>query len=292
MPNEKTIKIGVFKCGNIASSPLFELLLDELADRQDIKTRTLTTGSKMAPEDVEEALPLVFELKPDLLILISPNPSLPGPTKVRERFSKSGLPSVIISDAPGKRLKADFEKQGLGCIIITGDPLIGARREFLDPVEMALFNSNIMKVLAISGAYRMIHQEIDKIVQALKAGVKPVLPRRIIDSNTIRDHSDFANPYARAKAIAAYEMTEKIAEVNFQACFTEKEPDKYILLVASAHEMAQAAAKLAEEAREIEKSNDMLTRRSHSKKGILKIKTKLMSPPTMDDAACKESTKE
>ena len=111
MTDVKTTKIGVFKCGNIASSPLFEFLLDELADRQDIKTRTVTTGSKMSPEDVEEALPLVFEFKPDLLILISPNPSLPGPTMVRERFSSSGLPSVIISDAPGKKLKADLEKQ-------------------------------------------------------------------------------------------------------------------------------------------------------------------------------------
>jgi methylenetetrahydromethanopterin dehydrogenase len=292
LANGKIAKIGVFKCGNIASSPLFEFLLDELADRQDIKTRTVTTGSKMSPEDVEEALPLIFEFKPDLLILISPNPSLPGPTKVRERFSNSGLPSVIISDAPGKRLKADLEKQGLGYLIITGDPLIGARREFLDPVEMALFNSNVMKVLAISGVYRMIHQEIDKLVQSLKAEAKPVLPKRVIDSSTIRDHSDFTNPYARAKAMAAYEMTEKIAEVNFQACFTEKEADKYIPLVASAHEMAQAAAKLAEEAREIEKNNDTLARRSHSKKGILKVKTKLMLPPTTDDAACKESTKE
>ena len=292
MADVRTTKIGVFKCGNIASSPLFEFLLDELADRQDIKTRTVTTGSKMSPEDVEEALPLVFEFKPDLLILISPNPSLPGPTMVRERFSSSGLPSVIISDAPGKRLKVDLEKQGLGYIIITGDPLIGARREFLDPVEMALFNSNVIKVLAISGVYRMIHQEIDKLVQSLKAEAKPVLPRRIIDSNTIRDHSDFTNPYARAKAMAAYELTEKIAEINFQACFIEKEADKYIPLVASAHEMAQAAAKLAEEAREIEKSNDTLARRSHSRKGTLKVKTKLMLPPTTDDAACKESTKE
>ena len=292
MADVRTTKIGVFKCGNIASSPLFEFLLDELADRQDIRTRTVTTGSKMSPEDVEEALPLVFEFKPDLLILISPNPSLPGPTMVRERFSSSGLPSVIISDAPGKRLKVDLEKQGLGYIIITGDPLIGARREFLDPVEMALFNSNVMKVLAISGVYRMIHQEIDKLVQSLKAEAKPVLPRRIIDSNTIRDHSDFTNPYARAKAMAAYELTEKIAEINFQACFIEKEADKYIPLVASAHEMAQAAAKLAEEAREIEKSNDTLARRSHSRKGTLKVKTKLMLPPTTDDAACKESTKE
>jgi methylenetetrahydromethanopterin dehydrogenase len=276
-------KVGIFKCGNIASSPIFELLLDELADRQDIKTRTVTTGSKMGVEDVEEALPKIFELNPDLLVLISPNPSLPGPAMVRERFSESDIPSVAISDAPGKRIKAELEKQGLGYIIITGDPLIGARREFLDPVEMAIFNSNIIKVLAITGVYRIIYQEIDRLLHAIKSGQDPILPKLIIDVNSIRDKSDFANPYAKAKAMAAYELIEKIAEINLQACFVEKESDKYIPLVVSAHEIAQTAAKLAEEAREIEKYNDTLVRKPHAKDGKLKIKTKLMLPPTFEE---------
>ncbi|MFQ5758178.1 MAG: F420-dependent methylenetetrahydromethanopterin dehydrogenase, partial [Candidatus Bathyarchaeia archaeon] len=55
------MKIGVFKCGNIGVAPVFELLLDELAERGDIKVRTVTTGSKMGVEDVEEALPKLFE---------------------------------------------------------------------------------------------------------------------------------------------------------------------------------------------------------------------------------------
>jgi methylenetetrahydromethanopterin dehydrogenase len=276
-------KIGVFKCGNIASSPIFELTLDELADRQDIKTRTVTTGSKMGLEDVEEALPKIFEFNPDLLVLISPNPSIAGPAKVRENFSTSGIPGLIVSDAPGKRIKAELEKQGLGYIIITGDPLIGARREFLDPIEMAIFNSNIIKVLAITGVYRLVHQEIDKLVYALKTGLRPALPKLIIDVNTIRDCSDFKNPYAKAKAMAAYGLTEKIAEINLQACFIEKESEKYIPLVACAHEIAQTAARLAEEAREIEKYNDTLVRKPHAKDGKAKIKTKLMLPPTFDE---------
>jgi methylenetetrahydromethanopterin dehydrogenase len=278
-------KVGVFKCGNIASSPLFELLLDELGDRQDIKTRTVTTGSKMSVEDVEEALPKMFELNPDLLVLISPNLSMPGPAKVREKLSESGIPSIAISDAPGRRIKAEVEKQGLGYIIITGDPLIGARREFLDPVEMAIFNSNIIKVLAITGVYRIVYQEIDRLIHEIKSGHGPVLPKLIIDATSIRDNSDFKNPYAKAKAMAAYELTEKIAEINFQACFVEKESDKYIPLVVSAHEIAQAAAKLAEEAREIEKYNDTLVRKPHAKNGKLKIKTKLMLPPTLDEGS-------
>jgi len=276
-------KVGVFRCGNIASSPLFELLLDELADRQDLKTRTVTTGAKMAVEDVEEALPKIFEFDPDLIVFISPNPSIPGPAKVREKLSGCGVPSVAISDAPGKRVKADLEKQGLGYIIVTGDPLIGARREFLDPIEMAIFNSNIIKVLAITGVYRMVHQEIDKLIYAIKNGLSPVLPRLIIDVNCIRDNSDFKNPYARAKAMAAYELAEKIAEVNLQACFVEKESDKYIPLVASAHEIAQTAARLAEEAREIEKCGDTLKRKPHSKDGKIKVKTSLMVPPALDE---------
>jgi len=285
-------KVGVFKCGNIASSPIFELLLDELADRQDIKVRTVTTGSKMGIEDVEEALPKVFEFNPDMLVFLSPNPSLPGPSKVREKLSESGLPSVVVSDAPGKRVKSELEKQGLGYIIITGDPLIGARREFLDPIEMAIFNSNIIKVLAITGVYRILHQEIDKLIQAIKSGSTPVLPRLVVDVNNIRDNTDFANPYARAKALAAYELTEKIAEINLQACFIEKESEKYIPLVASAHEIAQIAARLAEEAREIEKYGDTLTRRPHSKDGKLKVKTSLMLPPTFEEKPHEELLKE
>lgn len=292
MTEQQFKKVGVFKCGNIASSPIFELLLDELADRQDIKVRTVTTGSKMGIEDVEEALPKVFEFNPDMLVFLSPNPSLPGPSKVREKLSESGLPSVVVSDAPGKRVKSELEKQGLGYIIITGDPLIGARREFLDPIEMAIFNSNIIKVLAITGVYRILHQEIDKLIQAIKSGSTPVLPRLVVDVNNIRDNTDFANPYARAKALAAYELTEKIAEINLQACFIEKESEKYIPLVASAHEIAQIAARLAEEAREIEKYGDTLTRRPHSKDGKLKVKTSLMLPPTFEEKPHEELLKE
>ena len=276
-------KIGIFKCGNIGTSPIIELLLDELADRKDITVRTVTTGSKMGPDDVEDALPKIFELNPDLLIVISPNTSLPGPRKVREKISNSGLPGIVISDAPGKRVKEEIENQGLGYIIITGDPLIGARKQFLDPVEMAIFNSNISKVLAITGVYRIVQQEIDQAIYAIENGQKPDLPKTIVDLKVIRDRSEFNNPYAKAKSMAAYGLAEKIADINVQACFMEKESEKYIPLVTCAHEIAQTAAKLAEEAREIEKSNDTVIRMPHSKSGKTKIKTKLMAKPVSNE---------
>jgi len=277
------VKIGVFKCGNIGTSPIFELLLDELAQREDIKVRTVTTGSKMDAEDVEEALPSIFEFDPDLIVFISPNPAISGPAKAREIILKVGVPSVVVSDGVAKRIKNELEKQGLGYIIIMGDPLIGARREFLDPIEMAIFNSNVIKVLAITGVFTIIYQEIDRLIAILKEGLPLTLPRLLIDTDSIRDNSDFQNPYARAKAMAAYELTKKVAEIDTRACFIEKEREKYIPLVACAHELVQIAAKLAEEAREIEKYSDALVRRPHSKKGKPLTKTRLILPPTLDE---------
>ena len=277
------VKIGVFKCGNIGVAPVFELLLDELAERGDLKVRTVTTGSKMGVEDVEEALPKLFDFDPNLVVFISPNPAIPGPAKVREILSERGVPSVVISDGVAKRIKDELGKQGLGYMIIMGDPLIGARREFLDPIEMAIFNSNILKVLAITGVLRILHQEIDRLVAILKEGSPLTLPRLIVDTDAIRDNSDFQNPYAKAKAMAAYELTKKIAEIDTRACFIEKEREKYLPLVACAHEIAQIAAKLAEEAREIEKYSDTLARKPHSKKGEPLSKTKLTLPPTLDE---------
>ncbi len=280
MEQQQFKKIGIFKCGNIGTSPNLELLLDELADRKDIKVRTVTTGSKMGLEDVEEALPKIFEFNPDVFVVISPNTALPGPAKAREQISKSGKPGIVISDYPAKRAKTEMETQGLGYIIITGDPLIGARKEFLDPIEMAIFNSNVNKILAITGVYRIVQQEIDKVIYSLETGQTPSLPRLVIDMNAIRDNSTFNNPYAKAKAMASYGMAEKIAEVDAQACFMEKESEKYIPLVTCAHEIAQAAARLAEEAREIEKYNDTVLRKPHSKDGRQKVKTRLMLSPT------------
>ena len=289
MAEKRIKKIGIFKCGNIGTSPLLELLLDELADRKDIKVRTVTTGSKMALEDVEEALPKMMEFNPDIFVVISPNTALPGPAKARETFASSGKSGIVITDAPGKRVKGDLEKQGLGYIIITGDPLIGARKEFLDPTEMAVFNSNISKVLAITGVYRIVQTEIDKAIYAIEAGQAPTLPKLVIDASVIRDNSVLSNPYARAKAMAAYGMAEKVAEINALACFVEKESEKYIPLVTSAHEIAQTAARLAEEAREIEKYNDSVKRKPHAKSGRLKNKTKLLVDPVFDEESVDKS---
>jgi len=234
-------------------------------------------------EDIEEALPKLLEFNPNLIVSISPNAAIPGPAKAREILANRKIPCIVISDAPAKKVTSEIEKQGLGYIIILGDPLIGARREFLDPLEMAIFNANIIKVLAVTGVLRVIHQEVDKIINAIKEKQSINLPRLVIDTEHIRDSSDFKNPYAKAKAMAAYELTKKIAEIDQKACFVEKEKEKYIPLVACAHEIAQVAARLAEEAREIEKYADTLVRKPHSKEGKPLTKTNLLLSPKPDE---------
>lgn len=277
------VKVGVFKCGNIGTAPILELLLDELADRKDITVRTVTTGSKMDVEAVEEAIEKIFQFAPNIVLFVSPNTSAPGPAKAREVLSKKKVPAVVFTDGPGKRVKNEMDEQGLGYAIIMGDPLIGARKEFLDPIEMAIFNSNVIKVLACTGVFRLVFQEVDKLMYALKTGSSLSMPKLVIDTDDIRDSQNFKNPYAKAKAMAAYEMLKKVAEINVKGCFIEKDKEKYIPLVACAHEIVQASANLAEEAREMEKYSDTLLRTPHAKDGRLKIKDKLMLSPTVKE---------
>ena len=158
------VKIGIIKSGNIGASPVLELLLDERADRPNIDVRVFTSGAKMNPEQVEDVVPKVKDFDPDFCIFTSPNPTAPGPAKARELLSAMDVPAFIIGDAPGKRAKDEMDEQGIGYIIVEADPMIGARREWLDPTEMSSFNADVIKVLAATGAYRLIQNTIDAAI--------------------------------------------------------------------------------------------------------------------------------
>ena len=138
--------------------------------------------------------------------------------------------------------------------------MIGARREFLDPVEMADFNGNLVKVLAITGAFRKMQLALDKVIDQVKAGKKGAeieLPKIIMTTDKAVD-GEFTNNYALAKARAAHEIAMAVAGQNVKGCFMTKEWEKYIPIVASAHEMMRTAAMLCDEAREIEKAGDSI----------------------------------
>jgi methylenetetrahydromethanopterin dehydrogenase len=90
---------------------------------------------------------------------------------------------------------------------------------------------------------------------------------------------EFGNPYAGAKALAALKVAESVAAVTSKGCFAEQDAAKYITLVAAGHEMMRSAARLADEARELEKSEDSLVRTPHSSEGVRLSKSRLGDKP-------------
>ncbi|NIS20652.1 MAG: methylenetetrahydromethanopterin dehydrogenase, partial [Thermoplasmata archaeon] len=105
------------------------------------------------------------------------------------------------------------------------------------------------------------------------------LPSLVVDRDFAVEHAEFQNPYAEAKAMAAYEIAEKAADLDVEGCFMVHDPEKYVPLVAAAHEMVRDAARLADEARELEKAGNSVSRKPHAKDGTVLSKEKLMEKP-------------
>jgi methylenetetrahydromethanopterin dehydrogenase len=144
---------------------------------------------------------------------------------------------------------------------------------------MADFNGNLVKVLALTGAFRKMQLALDKVIDQVKAGKKGAeleLPKIVMTTDKAVE-GEFTNNYALAKARAAHEIAMAVAGQNVKGCFMTKEWEKYIPIVASAHEMMRTAAMLCDEAREIEKAGDSIMRKPHKKDGTLVSKNKLVA---------------
>ncbi len=274
MSEEKVLKIGILKNGTIGSSLLLAFLLDERAEAQRISVFEVTSGPKMHPPEVcTSVMEKLLEMKPELIIMSSPNAALKGPKACREMAGN--IPTIVISDAPAKKAVDEIKEKGMGYMLVDADSMIGARRPFLDPVEMSIFNSDLLKVLAISGALNVIAYEINKVIMDMLEGKTPTLPEIIIDAKTATKAAGFSNPYAEAKVIAAYELASSVSKVTGKACFQLKDREDYMPLLAAAHEMMKTAAELCVQAREIEKSNDTVVRTPHHAKQNFLKKIKL-----------------
>ncbi|MEM2902135.1 MAG: F420-dependent methylenetetrahydromethanopterin dehydrogenase [Candidatus Bathyarchaeia archaeon] len=272
--------MGFLKLGNIGSAPMIEFLLDERAEREGLKVRVVSSGAKLGVEEAVELTEALDAFNPELVILTSPNASLPGPLKAVEILSSKGCPATVVSDSPAKKALEKFEGLGVGYVIVEADSMIGARREFLDPAEMALFNADVIKVLAVTGVFNVIRDEMDRMIRDVVEKRKPTLPRLIIDSEKAVEAASFKNPYAKAKAITAFEMAKKVSDLTVKACFQIKEWERYTVLAAAAHELMRKAALIADEAREIEKSNDQLYRTPHADDGSILQKRRLVEKPS------------
>ncbi|MDM7911940.1 MAG: F420-dependent methylenetetrahydromethanopterin dehydrogenase [Methanotrichaceae archaeon] len=268
-------KIGFIKMGNIASSLVVDLALDEIAERTDLEMKVLSFGPKMTKREAEASA----ELKswgPQLVVIIGPNAATPGQTTAREIYRD--MPTIVISDGPTKKEQRDA--LGTGYIILPVDPLIGAKREFLDPAEMALFNSDALKVLSICGAVRLVQEELDRAMATVAKGEAKInLPQILATPEKCAERMNFKNPYARAKAIGALYMAQTVASIDAQACFRLKELEAIALAAAAGHEVMRAAARLADEARELEKAGDSVSREPHARSGELMRKVRLLEKP-------------
>jgi len=263
--SEKVLKIGILKNGTIGSSLLLAFLMDERAESTMINVYEVTSGAKMHPPEMcTKTMEDLLKWSPELIIMSSPNAALPGPKSAREMAGN--IPTIIISDAPAKKAVEEIKNKNMGYILVNCDSMIGARRPFLDPIEMSIFNSDLLKVLAITGALQVITEELNKVILDMLDGRTPTLPQIIIDSNIASKAANFSNPYARAKAIGAFELAASVSNITGKACFQLKERSEYMPLLATAHEMMRAAALMCDEAREIEKFNDTVIRRPHHAK--------------------------
>ena len=276
MSEEKVLKIGVLKNGTIGSSLLLAFLMDERAEAKRINVYEVTSGAKMHPPEIcTDTMADLLKWQPELILMSSPNAALGGPKAAREMAKNAGIPTIIISDAPAKKALEEIQEKGMGYILVNCDSMIGARRPFLDPVEMSCFNADLLKVLAITGALQVIAEELNKVIMDMLEGKTAPLPQIIVDASIATKAAQFSNPYAEAKAIAAFELAASVSKVTGKACFKLQERDEYMPLLAAAHEMMRTAAIMCDEAREIEKYNDTVIRRPHHAKQHLLSKVKL-----------------
>ena len=274
MSEEKVLKIGILKNGTIGSSLLLAFLLDERAESKNIVVREVTSGAKMnPPEECVETMKKLLEFEPELILMSSPNAALKGPKAARELAGN--IPTIIVSDAPAKKAFEEFKEKNMGYIIVGCDSMIGARCPFLDTIEMSCFNADLLKVLAITGAFNIITNELNKVIMDMLEGKVHTLPQIEIKATNATEAAGFSNPYAQAKAIAAFELAASVSKITGRACFVLKDRADYMPLLAASHEMMKTAAELCTQAREIEKYNDTVLRTPHHAKQHLLTKRKL-----------------
>jgi len=271
------VKVTIVKTGYIATTTLIDALLDERASRENISVRVVSSGCKMDEAEATDAANIAAEIPTDLYIVVSPNAGLAGPKAVRETLMEKGKPIIMVSDEPSRKAMQKLgEETGIGYLVLYGDPMIGAKRPFLDAVEMAIFNADAIKVLSVTGVFRLVHTAIDRVIEQIEKGEEPELPKIVVNKKRALKYSGLENPYARAKAMAAFEAARKVASLDVEGCFKTQGAANYMPIIAAAHELLRGAAMLCDEAREIEKANDSVKRVVHFKSGELRTKTELL----------------
>ena len=260
------VKITFVKIGNITLTTLVDIMLDERASRTDIDATVISSSTKMKPEAAERLFPLIDQVETDLIVMVSPNANDKGPQSVIDKY-KEKYPVIVVSDAADKEMRAKWKEEGVGYIIAPFDPMIGAKLDFLDPTEMCLFNGYIITTFSTTGVFAYITKLLDDVIDQLKEGKKPELPKNYLSSIGVVSSYPFTNEYSKPKAMAALNILSEAGKLNVNGCFIEKDPKRQLVKVAAAHEMVRQASFLADEVRELEKGINHLVRTPHNKEG-------------------------
>lgn len=272
----KMVNVTFLKIGYIGMTTLIDAIIDERASRKDITVRVISSGCKMDDDEAVAVAKIAADIPTDLYVVISPNAGLSGPQKARETLQETGKPIIVVSDEPSRRKMRAIKDENIGYLVLYGDPMIGAKLEFLDAVEMTLFNSDVLRVLSVTGVIRLVHTELDRVIAQIGAGEKLELPKLVVNKKMALAHSGLSNPYAQAKAMAAFEAARVVGSLDSEGCFKTEGRENYIPVITAAHELMRYAAKMADEAREIEKANDFVSRVAHLRNGGTRSKTTLL----------------
>ena len=220
----------------------------------------------MKPEAAERLFPLIDQVETDLMVMISPNAKDKGPQSVIEKY-KDKVPVIVVSDTADKEMREKWKADGVGYIIASFDPMIGAKIDFLDPTEMCLFNGYIIETFSSCGVFAYIVKLFADVINQLKAGEKPDLPTRNLSPIGVVESYPFGNDYSRPKAFAALRMLQDAGKLNVNGCWGEKDKNRALIKVAAAHEIVRQASIIADEVRELEKASGRLARTPHNKEG-------------------------
>ena len=123
-----------------------------------------------------------------------------------------------------------------------------------------------------------MEEKLDRTIASIISG-QAKLPTILATPEKCAERMHFSNPYAQAKAMGALYMAQTVASIDAAACFRLKELKPIALTAAAGHEVMRAAARLADEARELEKSNDTVSRQPHARTGELMQKLSLLDKP-------------
>ena len=116
------------------------------------------------------------------------------------------------------------------------------------------------------------------MIADVEAGKAPELPQIVIDTDVAVDAAGYENPYARPRPWLPCEIATKVADIDVKGRFMVQDPEKYIPIVASAHEMLQQQPDWQLKQEKSKRPMTVFSEHHHGKEGETSAKQILAKP--------------